>query len=78
MASQEELDAVTVKEMRLHYEAVLDRQIEELSGLIRKGYHERHNAESYLKDTIGRTLTNMDNIRTFAGLPLLMKALHKS
>lgn len=78
MATQQELDAVTAKEMRECYEETLDGQIEVLAGLIKRGHHERFKAEEYLRDTIGLTLTHLDNIRSFAGLPVLKKKIRGS
>lgn len=64
----EKLDHITVKDLRSRLEEVLDSQIETLGKLIRQGYHNRHPSEKYLQETIGHTLTQLDNLHEQAGL----------
>lgn len=63
---RQQKDAVTIGQIRSRYLDTLERQIGELSGLIRKGYHSRHEAEKFLSEDIGRTLTTLDNLDSFA------------
>ena len=77
MATQKQLDMVTAGQIREYYEEILDRQIVELGGLIRKGYHTKAMAAKYLEEDIGKTLTRLEDIKTFAGLPLLKELINK-
>ncbi len=63
---QEQLDEITVGNIRIYYESILDEQIVYLTYLIKKGYHNRHEAEKFLNGPIGQTLTHLDNIKAFA------------
>lgn len=69
----EKLDHITVKDLRSRLEEVLESQIETLSKLIRQGYHNRYQSEKYLQETIGNTLTQLDNLHAQAGLLELFK-----
>lgn len=64
------LRQLTVDQLLKHQESILSNQIELLNKTIRLGYHHKHEAEEILTSEIGKTLTNMDNIREFA-LPIL-------
>jgi len=61
-----EKDAVTIGQIRGRYLQTLENQIGELSGMIRKGYHNRHAAEKFLNEDVGRTLTTLDNLDSLA------------
>lgn len=71
MATREQKDAVTVGEIRKVMSERLEGHIDTLANLIRQGYHKSHIAEEHLSNTIGETLTQMDNLDSFAGLALL-------
>lgn len=73
--NRKEKDEVTVGDIRSVLLERLERQIDELNKLIRKGYHHRHEAEKVLNETIGKTLTELDNLDTWAGLPSLISNL---
>ena len=66
---KDQRDTITVGMIREIMEQRLESQILELSRMIRKGYNERHLAEEFLSKTIGNTLTQLDNLHAFAGLP---------
>ncbi len=68
---QKQNDAVTCGQIRKRYEEILEIEIEHLVSLIKKG--DRAEAEQYLNQTIGLTLTKLDNIKTEAGLINLFK-----
>lgn len=70
---REKLDAITVGAIRDNYLDRLDSQIHTLNGLIRRGGQHRMEAEKYLTETIGETLTKLDNIDSEAGLLLLFE-----
>ena len=71
------LDNVTVKDIRTQFEEKLDAQIDTLVKLIKQGYYERHHAEKQLRETIGHTLTQLNNLHLWAGLPKLIETLKK-
>lgn len=64
-------DAVTIGKIRRRYNRVLDDQIDTLNKLIRQGYFKRPEAEKYLKETIGETLTKLQNIDAMASAELI-------
>ena len=66
-------DGVTAGEIRLHLVRRLDSEIDTLNKLIRQGYHKRYDSEKYLKEAIGHTLTQLDNLKSWAGLPELYR-----
>lgn len=70
-----EHDDVKIGDIRKVMDETLERQIGELAVLIRKGYHHRHEAEEFLSEAIGRTLTQLDNLRSFGGLSKLIQNL---
>lgn len=67
-------DAVTVGQIRRRFEKQLEGQIVELARLIRDGYFSRPKAESFLSDSIGKTLTDLQNIDAMASTEVLFPA----
>jgi len=70
-ARRKEKDSVTIGQIRGRYLKNLDRQIDELANLIRKGYHQKGAAENFLRNDIGSTLTTLDNLDSFASAVVL-------
>lgn len=63
---RKKFDAVTVGQIRERQLAFLEKEISKLSGLIRDGYHKRHEAEALLNGSIAEMLTRLDNLDAHA------------
>jgi hypothetical protein len=68
------LDAVTVGQIRKRCSDTLEIEIVHLSRLIRQGYYKLPEAETYLKETIAKTLSAMQNIDAMASTEVLFQA----
>jgi hypothetical protein len=68
---QAAIDAVTVGQIRKRYLNTLEDQIAQLANMIRAGYHKRPQAEKFLNEDIGRTLTSLQNIDAMASTEVL-------
>ena len=66
MITPEAKDAVTIGKIRLRLEALLEDQIGCLGGIIRSGYFNRAKDEAFLNETIGETLTRLQNLDAMA------------
>jgi DNA helicase IV len=64
-------DAVTIGQIRKRIERHLESQIGKLNAMIRKGYHQYHHAEAYLKKDILETLTKLQNVDSLASTEVL-------
>ena len=67
-------DAVTVGQIRARELGCLERQIVDLSNLIREGYFKRDAAKSLLDGPIGETLTRLQNLDAMAATEVLFPA----
>jgi hypothetical protein len=68
------LDAVTVGQIRKRYSHTLEMEIANLTRIIRQGYFKLPEAENYLKETIAKTLSAMQNIDAMASTEVLFQA----
>lgn len=68
---QKQFDAVTVGHIRRRQEKMLDRQLSELSAIVRGGLFKLPEAEKFLKEQIGKTLEVIQNINALASTEVL-------
>ncbi len=71
MTTEEKRRSVTVGEILDTYKKMLEGQITTLNNLIR--HSKKAEAETYLRDIVGKTLADINYIRSQAGLHLMQR-----